>query len=282
MKIFVTSLIFVASVIALKAESFDEMLERKITRMNPISFQEGQRRLDAFRKFRYAGGGYSFKFQLIDLPRRGRAYLTHSGTLLGDWNEKGPVMRVEFDDGKRLLLQGGFHPKIWMKEGDGPVRELSYEQWFRPIFEDSNFTPFDFSLNFIFWDYSNYEGPDKVKGRPAQRFLMKLPDYLAQSNPQLGGAYLQMDDAYNVILGAELLDRDNRQIRSYKLLNFQEVRGQYILKGIDVVDNETRHKTRFYVTAAAMGLAINREVFEPQGLVGWDSAVDKGRYQYLD
>lgn len=273
---------------SLSAATFEELMEQKATRMNDIGHDEGKRRLEKFQKFRY-NGGYSLKFDLIDMPRRGRGP-TFSGTLLGDWNSDGPMMRIEFKNGHspgdkplKLLVHSGFNPKIWMQENGGKVRELSYEEWFQPIFDGSDYTPFDFSLNFIFWDYFEYKGPMRVKGRPsAQKFLMKMPKALARSNPQIGGAYLSMDDTYNVILGAELLDKQMKKMRSYKLLNFQEVNGEYIIKGIDVVDEKTHNKTRFKVVAAAMGLDVRPEVFEPKGLVTMDATVESKRFQYIN
>lgn len=280
MRLFSLLFISLIGVVSVDASSFEEMIARKQTRTNIIDFEEGKRRLDKFRNFRYAGG-YSFKFNLVNIPRRGCSCVSYSGILLGDWNDKGPILRIEFDNSKRLLIQSGFTPKIWVQNADDPVTELPYDKWFEPIFEDIDYTPFDFSLNFIFWDYANYEGPIKVKGRPAQKFLMKLPSELAKSNPHLGGAFLEMDNFYNVILGAELLDKNNDKVRAYSLLNFQEVKGEYIIKGIDVIDNATHDKTRFQIVAAAMSLLIQPQLFEPEGLAGWEATIDNSRYQYL-
>jgi hypothetical protein len=55
-------------------------------------------------------------------------------------------------------------------------------------------------------------------------------------------------------------------LRTLSLVDLKKIGDQYIVKSIDLRNDLTRDKTRFQVTAAALGLTFASAVFEPARL----------------
>lgn len=238
-----------------------------------INQEEGRQRINAFRNFRYSGA-ICLNFSLINIPYHGNREV-YTGTLWSSWNNQGPVTRVEITPPPhlgqaplRLLVQSGVNAKIWHLGPDNNVYPLPEEEWFKPLFKniDIVYTPFDLSLSFLFWPEFTYEGPQKVKGRLAQLFIMVPPADLVKVNPYLSGMHIAMDMEYNVLLEADMLNCEKQSLRSTRLNSFKKVCDEYIIKQLDVIDNITRDKTRLEVTSAAMGLTIDPNYFLPENL----------------
>lgn len=257
-------------------------------RFNPdvdrIDQEEGRRRIMAFRSFRYEGD-YALQFELIHMPRNGGKDVYATGMLWGSWNDQGPVMRIELKSTRdqrwiRLLIQSGPFARIWFLDPEGKTQELRQQDWFNPLFEGMTYTYFDLSLSFIFWDNFVYEGPKRVRCRPAQIFMMYPPEGCAQI---YGGVHMAMDADYNMLLQAEMFDCQGGLIKSIKLDKFQKVQEEYIIKQMDVINEITHDKTRFEVVAAAMtrALRINPYYFKPESLSEANPMIESQYYTFL-
>lgn len=276
-----TSLLIIGSLpLFAGSDFFERRFNPEVDRINTA---EGRERIAAFRNFRY-NGDYSFQFELIHMPRRGGRDV-YMGTLWGGWNDQGPITRIELRpcDGNQkpitLLIQNGPMAKIWFLGEGGKVQELPQQDWFKPLFPCTVYTAFDLSLSFLFWDDFAYQGPKRIKARPAQIFVMYPPEDFARNHPALGGVYMAMDDCYNVLLQAEILNREGTSMKSIKLNNFQKVGEEYIIKQMDVIDEITHDKTRLEVTEAAMCLSIDHRYFTPQFLSSESPKISRDNYQ---
>lgn len=265
------SLAFIIGISSLS--SFGELNYYGQKRILPsIDQEEGRRRIIEFRNFRYSGD-ICLNFSLINVPCGGRQEV-YTGTLWGSWNNQGPVTRVELTPPPhlgqpplRLLIQNGPNAQIWYLGPDSKIYPLPPEDWFKPLFNNIVYTAFDLSLSFLFWPEFTYEGPQKVKGRVAQLFVMIPPPHLVQANPNLGGMHIAMDMEYNVLLEADMLNCEGASLRSTRLNSFKKVNGEYIIKQFDVVNNLNRDKTRFEVTSASLGASIDPSYFVPENLI---------------
>jgi hypothetical protein len=65
---------------------------------------------------------------------------------------------------------------------------------------------------------------------------------------------------------AERLDANGRVLTTFSLGELKKVAEQWTLKSIDLRNENTRDKTRFSVTAAALGLEFAPALFEPARL----------------
>lgn len=254
--------------------------------MPSIDQEEGRRRIEAFRNFRYEGD-ICLNFSLINRPR-GSGQQVYKGTLWTSWNEQGPVTRIEMmpchglnQQPIRLLIQNGPNPKIWYLGDGNQVYPLPEQDWMKPLLNDTLYTPFELSLSFLFWPQFTYEGPKRVKGRVAQLFVMLPPIDFAKANPNLGGVHIAMDMEYNVLLQADILNRVGAPVKSIKLNSFKKVGGEYIIKELDIIDNVTKDKTRFVVDSAALCLAIDRSYFYPENLAKDYPRIDNQYFSFL-
>lgn len=233
-----------------------------------ISEEEARKRISAFRDFHYEGD-FSFKFDFINMPRNGDPHV-YPATLWGTWNSNAPHTRYDISTSNgqslQILIQSGTNPKIWTSHSKGPVQELDKKDWFKPLFDNITYTYFDLSLSFIYWDNFTYLGPKRIKGRPAQTFILKPPAEITAVNPNLSGVYLALDSDYNVLIEAQLLDKEGKIIQSTKLNGFKKVDREYVIKQVDVIDEITHDKTRLDVAAAILNTSIKSEFFEPNSL----------------
>ncbi len=242
-------------------------------RMKTITPEEGVKQLERMRGARFAGD-FVFEFELRHLPRQGEAIL-YRGTLFGTWTEAGRLNRVHIDpvpagDGAvkpglqpiRLLIHNGAVP--WVLRWDpGEDRAVLVEgkALFEPLIPGLTYTPFDLQMPFLFWEDSTYEGPDRVKGRPAQVFRMRPPIETREAQPELEAVRLAIDEDYLALLRVELLGENEETLKSFRILNFKKVMEEWIVKSIDLVNEESRDKTRFRVLSAAMGLELDPSNF---------------------
>lgn len=230
--------------------------------------------LERMREARFAGD-FIFEFELRHLPRRGEATL-YRGTLFGTWTAAGRLTRVHIDpvpekDGMvapgvgpiRLLIHNGPDPWVvrWESEKEVPVL-LKGAALFEPVIPGLTYTPFDLQMPFLYWEEDTYEGADRVKGRPAQIFRMKPPADIQNARPELDSVRLAIDEDYLALLRVELLGEDGDALKSFRILNFKKVMEEWVVKSIDLVDEESRDKTRFRVLSAAMGLDLVDSNFE--------------------
>lgn len=251
-----------------------------------IDQEEGRRRIVAFRNFHYEGD-ICLNFSLTNISRTGGREV-YMGTLWSSWNDQGPVTRIELmpqnglgQQSIRLLIQNGPDPKIWYLGSGNKAYVLPEQDWFKPLFNNIVYTPFELSLSFLFWPEFTYEGPKRVKGRIAQLFVMLPPFDFVRANSNLGGVHIAMDTEYNVLLQADVLNREGAPIKSIKLNSFKKVNGEYIIKELDVVDNVCKDKTRFEVESAALCLSIDRSYFTPENLAAENPRISNEYFSFV-
>lgn len=236
----------------------------------PVNEAEGRQIIERFRAQRLSGD-FFFVFELVQMPRRGpeKAY---AGLMWGTWTNEGPLTRVAVWEPeqreqtmRQFIILSGRTPRAWVNQPDGSVRELDEAQMIEPLLPDLLYTPFDLAMPFVYWDAS-YIGPDRVRGRRAQIFLMSAPEAVRAVRPQWDQVLIALDDEFNALLRAEIVDAGRQVLRSFRIRSFKEVSGQYIIKGVDLVDEVSREKTRFEVIEAGVGLRLPQPVFAPSSL----------------
>ena len=227
---------------------------------------EGRRVLAQFRAAGIAGE-YYLEFDLRVMPRRGDEQVFH-GRLWGGRNGQGAVSRVVVADAtgheRRLLIQNGERSAVWRSDAasDTPRSVESFE----PLVPGVELTAFELQMPFIYWPDATLLSVSRIRSRPAHVFLFRPPADWAAQHPEISGVRAYLDTQFNAPVQTELLDRQGRVLRTLSLVDLKKIGDQYIVKSIDLRNDATRDKTRFQVTAAALGLEFSRVVFEPAHL----------------
>jgi len=249
---------------------------------------QARERLEAFRMQRLAGD-YVLYFDLVHLPRRGEER-EWTGILWGTWTPAGPRTRILIQESQagglmkaplQLLVQGGPEPRVWKLERRDEVERLTGEALRMPVLEGIEYTPFELVMPFNWWEDYEYAGPARVLGWPAQRFRMAAPDGGAGMAPDVASVLLTLHDDYNALMRAEAIGAAGEPLRSFRIRSFQKIGEQYIVKTIDFVDEQSGDKTRFEVTAAAVGLNLPDGVFEPGKLERYPPPLDPALIERL-
>jgi len=215
-------------------------------------------------------GEYFLEFRLRVRPRRGDERIV-DGRLWGARNADGPLTRVSVGEGteeRRLLVQNGPHSAAWRwSAADGRVEQLGVDALFDPLVPDTDITAFDLQMPFLFWENYTYQGLDRFAGRPAYAIVLRPPAEFAAKHPGLTGVRVHLDSQYNALVQTELLGPGDAVTKTMSLVDLKKVGEQWIPRTFDLRDERTRDKTRFEVTAAALGLDFAPTVFEPGELV---------------
>jgi hypothetical protein len=95
---------------------------------------------------------------------------------------------------------------------------------------------------------------------------MRPPPAFAAKYPTLRGVRVHLDTQFNALVQTELLGAKDVVLKTVSLVNLKMIDDQPIPKMFDVRDEKTRNKTRFDVTAVALGLEFSRILFEPAQL----------------
>jgi hypothetical protein len=227
---------------------------------------EGRRVLAQFRKSGIAGE-YYLEFDLRVMPRRGDEQVFH-GRLWGARNEQGAVLRVSVADAagheRRLLIQNGENSAVWRSDSatDTPHTVSAFE----PLVAGVELTAFELQMPFIYWPDATLVTVSRIRSRPAHVFLFRPPAAWAAQHPEISGVRAYLDTQFNAPVQTELLDPQGHVLRTLSLVDLKKVGDQYIVKSVDLRNEATRDKTRFQVTAAALGLEFTTVVFEPARL----------------
>lgn len=223
-------------------------------------------------EFRNLGiaGDYYLQFELRVMPRRGDE-VAYTGRLWGSRNEKGPVSRVVLEDGQggvhRLLIQSGPVPRIWnWRPGQESPQRLPESGVYRPLLEGTELTAFDLLMPYLYWNDFVFEGVSKVLGRAAHTFLLKPPPDDPADGGRLAAVRVQLDTQFRAMVQSELIDAKGDAYKSLTLRDLKKVSDQWMIKAIDLRNEQTRDKTRFQVIRAAVGLDLSPAVFEPESL----------------
>ena len=231
---------------------------------------EGEAVIDRFRAARYPQD-YSFLFNFRHYPRRG-AVKEFSGQLWGSWNQYGPILRVRLnqeetrEDPPEFVFQNGHLIQIWSVQHQGsttvatPVEGSALHE---SILPELTFTPFDLQMPFLYWKEFDYEGPDRVRGRPAHHFLFHPPEDFT-GDPVIGAVRVTIDAHWNAMLRAQVLDPEGEVRKTYQVLRVRRVDEEWVVRSIDLIDEDSRAKTRFEVRAANLQLQLPEEFFDPR------------------
>ena len=210
------------------------------------------------------------KFLLRHMPRRGKE-TTRSGIMYGPFLGSGIVrlhLLPESSNNESLdfLLKNGLDPKFWIRDHvNSKTERITIENSINPLIEGMNQTAFDLLMPFVFWD-GKYDSSGKVAGRPAHLFSFLCPHWITEKNPEWFRITLALDDAYDVPLRVEFLNKSQIPDRTLILRSFKKIGDRWIVKEIDCRDRKTRSVTRMKITSAALGLDINNKSFEAEGL----------------
>lgn len=230
----------------------------------------GRAALEQMRRMGIAGD-YYLEFELRVMPRRGEERLIR-GRMWGSRNETGPLSRVVLnadaaDAGeRRFLIQNGPRSAVWRWDAGKGVEMLSVAAWFEPLVAGTDLTAFDLQMPFLYWNDFTYEGLARARGRPAHVLVLKPPAEFAAKHPSLTGVRVHLDTQFNALMETELLGPGGVVTKSLAVADLKKVGEQWIVKTIDARNETTRNKTRFSVTAAALGLDFSNSLFAPAQL----------------
>ena len=120
-------------------------------------------------------------------------------------------------------------------------------------------------MPFLDWPDYAYEGTRRFRGREVHFFLLYPPldDPVAES---IGGVRVAVDANFNVAVRTETLDSTGNALRRLDVRSVKKVDEQWMIRRLDLVDLETRDRTRLVVNAARIGLALEPSLFTPKGL----------------
>ncbi|MDB6165455.1 MAG: hypothetical protein JWQ83_595 [Lacunisphaera sp.] len=227
-------------------------------------------------------GDYWLAFELRVMPRKG-AERTVQGQLLGSRNTTGPITRLSLTSPgglateQRWLIQGGEKPAAWQWNGaTNRTTALTAADAFQPL-GGTDLTLFDLQLSFLYWTDFVYEGVARVRGRPAHSFLLYPPAEIATARPGLTGVRVMLDTQFQQLVQAEQLGKEGTAEKTITILDLKKSGEQWMVKSIDVRNSVTRDKTRFDVTAAALGLRLPAETFTPDALGAETPAVPEAK-----
>jgi hypothetical protein len=225
---------------------------------------EGARILTASRDIGFAGA-YYLEFEMRVFPRNGDETRI-PGRWFGSVNATGPITRVELmpsgAPAEAWLVQSGPRPSIWHAvEGEG-LALLGQESGARTL-ANTNFNAEDLQIPFMYWTDFVYEGLARFRGRPTHVFLLYPPAAQADRFPDVGGARVFVDTAYEKISQAQWVDEDGGALKTITIVDLKRIGEQWIVKSFEARDEATRDKTRFVVRGAALGFPLPDELFSP-------------------
>lgn len=224
---------------------------------------EGARILVDFQRAGIAGT-YWLAFELHVMPRHG-ADRTIPGELWGTRGNAGPLTRLHLGE-QRWLIQSGAHPAAWMAgAGATAAASLSASETLQPL-AGTDVTVFDLQMPFLYWTDFAYEGLARVRGRPAHSFVLYPPADAALPTA-LTGVRVLIDTQFQALMQAELLGAAGRLEKTISVLDLKKVGEQWLVKSLDVRNAQTRDKTRFTLTAAALDLRLPDAAFSPESLM---------------
>ena len=222
------------------------------------------------------GGDYYLEFELRVLPRRGDEHRI-AGRLWGTRNPEGPMTRLVLDNpsdssgtaGKetRLLVQGGPKPSAWSwpATDGGSAIAVNNTALFAPL-AGTDLSAFDLQMPFLYWRDFIYEGKTRLNDRPADTFLLYPPASLAAQRPELAAMRVYLDPQYHALMQAEQLGENERVLKSMRMVGLKKIGEQWMVKAVELRDEQTRNKTRFVVTAAGLNRDFSKTLFEPGNL----------------
>ncbi|MBC7367282.1 MAG: hypothetical protein H7343_10815 [Undibacterium sp.] len=222
-------------------------------------------------RFRASGpsGDYYLEFELHALPRRGDEKV-YRGKLWGARNDQGAITRVEVADaaGKihRWLLQNGAAAAVWTRVAAGPAQPAPDNALLTPLIPGVELSAFDLLMPYLYWPDFELTRIERIRGRPAHTFIFRAPSSFAKSHPKFSSVRAYLDTQFNALMQAERLDANGQVLTTFSLGELKKIGEQWMIKSIDLRNEASRDKTRFLVTAVALGLDFGPTLFEPARL----------------
>ncbi len=222
-------------------------------------------------RFRATGpaGDYYLEFELHALPRRGEEKV-YRGKLWGARNEQGAITRVEVRDSAgqihRWLLQNGATAAAWSRAAAGPPGPLADGALLAPLIPGVELSAFDLLMPYLYWPDFELTRIDRIRGRPAHTFVFRAPVAFTKAHPQVAFVRAYLDTQFNALMQAERLDANGQVLTTFSLGELKKIGEQWMIKSIDLRNETSRDKTRFLVTAVALGLDLATTLFEPARL----------------
>lgn len=233
--------------------------------INPPDQKEGAEILSRLRDIGLAGP-YYLEFELRVMPRAGEERRL-GGRWFGSRNVSGPVTRIELSpaDGQTdvWLVQSGPAPTVW-RAAAGSFGPVEGEEAMQPL-EGTNLSATDLQTPFMYWTDFVYEGLARFRGRPTWVFLLYPPAESGGRFPGIGGARVWVDTQYNGLSQVQWVDAGGQPLKTITVLQFGRIGDRWIVESFDVRDEQTRDKTRFLVSAAALDLELPGDLFTPAG-----------------
>ncbi|MBA4136349.1 MAG: hypothetical protein C0518_03420 [Opitutus sp.] len=237
---------------------------------------EGAKILAGFRNVGIQGD-YWLKFDLRVMPRKGDERRLE-GEMFGAQGPDGPLTKLLVDD---LGNKGGSHLQLYLLKGGRNQEAWEWNHGQRGItpsrveddgllasVQGTDLTLFDLQMPFLHWTDFIYEGVANVRGRPAHAFLLYPPTPLEipanENGTPPAAVRVFLDTQFSAMTQAEWLDAAGKPLKTITVLDLKKTGEQWIVKSIDLRNHRTRAKTRFALTAAALGLSLPPETFDPQ------------------
>lgn len=243
----------------------------KLPDLAQVGLPDAAGALALLERFRSTGiaGDYYLEFELRALPRRGDERI-YRGRLWGSRNDQGAISRVQLVDAvggiHRWLLQNGPVSAVWKLTGS-QVTVLPERSLLAPLIPGVELSAFDLLMPYLYWTDFKLTRLDRVRGRPAHTFVFRPPAAFVQAHPEVAAVRAYLDTQFNVLMQAERLAANGAAFTTFSLGELKKIGEQWMLKSIDLRNETTRDKTRFVVTAAALGLEFSSELFAPARLV---------------
>ena len=181
-----------------------------------LTDESAQERLSDYRSFLLTDSngsrfheGYSLKFQLRHMPRRGNETVKNGilyGPFLGCGVSRLSVVRdSQKNNFSNFLLKNGKDPKFWnVTSNELQPNLISREESLAPLVQGMNQTAFDLLMPFVFWN-GEYKNSGKVAGRPAPIFSFTCPPWITKVKPHWQNITLALADAYAAPLRVEII-----------------------------------------------------------------------------
>lgn len=265
-------------------------------RFDDLEKEEARAFLERFRE-NTLQASYVFGFEMRVMPARGRGH-TYQGRI---WNgpltddAAGSFVEIFSNNGDFEEVQLLFHrnrsgesqgwkfqgtpenisPEEWGTEPRDGVKLLNDQYLFKTLL-DSDYSPFDLQMPFVFWPDTTYEGRYFLRGRSTYTFLVRPPENIRKNAAWPWEAIrLHFDAEFEALMQVDWVDSRKRDQRTLALLEIKEVAGEWIPKTLDFRNRETRGKTRFTVREVAFNLALPQEIFTPEALGRWSPVFDE-------
>ncbi len=239
----------------------------------PLTGDEGA---DFWRDFRVLrpAATYSFEFTLRHMPRRGDGPV-FDGILWGGMTNRGSVTRLVLypdgspDDVVEYLALNARQPELWRWTPATGLESIETTESLDPLIEGILFSPFDVAMPFLFWEDYVYQRSERVRGRGTHVFNLTPPDDEEGSRyPDIGLVSVAVDTQFDAMLRIQVHDTAGALARSMNMLNFRRADDRWIVRTMDLVDENSRDKTRFTITGAAFDIPLSATDFTPEALGG--------------